>query len=70
MNDGGEPKAITTRCGRRIVVSHAAIPTTSIRWVTVRVSSGQPENRSEWISLNPAEAADLGAAPIACATAD
>ncbi|MCP2247312.1 hypothetical protein [Lentzea aerocolonigenes] len=70
MNDDGEAKVITTRCGRRIVVSHAAIPATPIRWVTVRVSSGQPEDHSEWISLNPAEAAELGAALIARATTD
>ena len=68
MNDSGEPKVITTRCGRRIIVGHAAIPATSIRWVTMRVSSGQPDDRSEWISLNPAEAAELGRALIARAT--
>ncbi|MET8763349.1 hypothetical protein [Lentzea sp. NPDC004782] len=70
MRDSGEPTEITTRCGRRIIVSHAAIPSTSIRWVTVRVSSGQSGDHSEWISLNPAEAAELGAALIARATAN
>lgn len=63
MNHG--EKAITTRCGRRITVGHAAIPASPIRWVTVRVSSGRPGHHSEWISLSPAEAAELGAALIA-----
>lgn len=70
MSDSGEPTEITTRCGRRILVSHAAIPATPIRWVTLRVSSGHSDDRSEWISLNPAEAAELGAALIARAATD
>lgn len=64
MNDG-EPKVITTRCGRHLTVGYAAIPASSIRWVTVRISSGHPGHRSEWISLSPAEASELGAALIA-----
>ena len=65
MIDETRPTVITTRCGRRIAVDHAAIPATPIRWVTVRVSTGEPLDHSAWISLTPAEASALGAALLA-----
>ena len=65
MNDEGQPTVIETRCGRHITVGHAAIPATPIRWVTVRISAGEPRGHGAWISLTPAEASTLGAALLA-----
>jgi hypothetical protein len=65
MINEARPTVITTRCGRRIAVGHAAIPATPIRWVTVRISAGEPRGHSAWVSLTPAEASALGAALLA-----